>query len=128
MVDDHLAAVKLGAPDGFFLFGIGICVAADAKLGCDPGKHHHKVRANPAVAAARKSKILVSSFLVLGNEAPEQAFDKHLLIKREVFGRHVVPSASFAFQASLGRLLTLSHTIAPPKFLGQLFHLPLSIA
>src|SRR6266480_3051571 len=40
MVDDHLAAVKLGTPDDFFIFGIYI--AADAKLCCGPGKHHHK--------------------------------------------------------------------------------------
>src|SRR5437879_13919996 len=40
MVDNHLAAVKLGTPDDFFIFGIYI--AADAKLCCGPGKHHHK--------------------------------------------------------------------------------------
>ncbi len=40
VVDDHLAAVKLGTPDHFFIFGIDI--AADAKLGCGPGKRHEK--------------------------------------------------------------------------------------
>jgi hypothetical protein len=40
MVDDHLAAVKLGTPDDFFIFGIDI--AADAKLGCGPDKRYQK--------------------------------------------------------------------------------------
>jgi hypothetical protein len=40
MVDDHLAVVKLGTPDDFFIFGIDI--AADAKLGCGPDKRYQK--------------------------------------------------------------------------------------
>src|SRR5580658_8621133 len=40
MVDDRLAAVKLGPPNHFFVFGIDI--AADAKLRCGPCKCDQK--------------------------------------------------------------------------------------